>query len=70
MTPRTTEEGSEAFADTANRSTNGLDGDLMPLEGYVATAVVLFCIGFFGFFLNLIVIVLMIKDKEVINNGD
>lgn len=38
---------------------------LMSTEGYVVTAIVLFFIGFFGFFLNLFVIVLMLKDKQV-----
>lgn len=32
---------------------------------YTFTAVILFCIGFFGFFLNLFVIVLMCKDIQV-----
>lgn len=45
------------------------DGDavvlLMPPWGYTASAVVLFFIGFFGFFFNLIVIVLMYKDIQV-----
>lgn len=38
---------------------------LMSTEGYVVTAIVLFFIGFFGFFLNLFVIVLMLKDKQL-----
>lgn len=39
--------------------------DLMPKWGYAASAFVLFLIGFFGFFLNLLVIILMFKDKQV-----
>ncbi|XP_061717658.1 parapinopsin-like [Cydia pomonella] len=38
---------------------------LMPRWGYVASAFVLFLIGFFGFFLNLMVIVLMYKDRQL-----
>lgn len=38
---------------------------LMPRWGYVVSAFVLFLIGFFGFFLNLMVILLMIKDRQV-----
>lgn len=38
---------------------------LMPRWGYVASAFTLFLIGFFGFFLNLMVILLMIKDRQV-----
>ncbi|CAB3228381.1 unnamed protein product [Arctia plantaginis] len=38
---------------------------LMPRWGYVASAFVLFLIGFFGFFLNLMVILLMFKDRQV-----
>lgn len=38
---------------------------LMSSEGYVASAIILFFIGFFGFFLNLLVIILMIKEKRV-----
>ncbi|XP_041981559.1 parapinopsin-like [Aricia agestis] len=44
------------------------DGDfplLMPRWGYVASAFVLFLIGFFGFFLNLMVILLMFKDRQL-----
>lgn len=37
----------------------------MPEWGYVATAVTLLLIGFFGFTLNLLVIVLMCKDIQV-----
>ncbi|KPJ06626.1 Opsin-VA [Papilio machaon] len=36
----------------------------MPRWGYVASAFVLFLIGFFGFFLNLMVILLMFKDRQ------
>lgn len=38
---------------------------LMHPYGYIASAIALFCIGFFGFFLNLIVIVMMLRDKQV-----
>lgn len=38
---------------------------LMPEWGFTLAAIVLFFIGFFGFFLNLIVIVLMCKDVQV-----
>ncbi|XP_052749296.1 pinopsin-like [Galleria mellonella] len=38
---------------------------LMPKWGYVASAFVLFLIGFFGFFLNLMVILLMFKDRQL-----
>jgi len=37
----------------------------MPPWGYTLAAVVLFFIGFFGFFLNLIALVLMCKDVKV-----
>lgn len=37
----------------------------MPDWAYAATASVLFSIGFFGFFLNLFVIILMCKDTQV-----
>lgn len=37
----------------------------LPDWGYTATASVLFAIGFFGFSLNLFVIVLMCKDIQV-----
>lgn len=40
----------------------------MPDWGYAATATVLFTIGFFGFFLNFFVIVLMCKDTQVSEN--
>ena len=42
-----------------------MPSDLMPDWAYTATAAVLFLIGFFGFFLNLFVIVLMCKDIKV-----
>ncbi|XP_034832969.1 parapinopsin-like [Maniola hyperantus] len=38
---------------------------LMPRWGYVVSAFVLFIIGFFGFFLNLMVILLMFKDRQL-----
>ncbi|CAH2041624.1 unnamed protein product, partial [Iphiclides podalirius] len=38
---------------------------LMPRWGYVASAFVLFLIGFFGFFLNLMVILIMFKDRQL-----
>ncbi|XP_074041290.1 pinopsin [Leptinotarsa decemlineata] len=38
---------------------------LMSAGGYIAAAIMLFFIGFFGFFLNLCVIVLMWKDKQL-----
>lgn len=47
---------------------NGIaDGDVELMEewAYTLTAVVLFCIGFFGFTLNLLVIILMCKDIQV-----
>lgn len=37
----------------------------MPDWAYSLTATVLFLIGFFGFFLNLLVIILMCKDIQV-----
>lgn len=37
----------------------------LPDWGYTVAAAVLFFIGFFGFFLNLFVIVLMCKDMQV-----
>lgn len=40
-------------------------GELMEEWAYTLTAVVLFCIGFFGFTLNLLVIILMCKDIQV-----
>lgn len=39
--------------------------DEMPDWGYEAAAAVLFLIGFFGFSLNLFVIILMCKDIQV-----
>jgi NADH:ubiquinone oxidoreductase subunit K len=50
---------------TDNTTIQQSDGQLMSPEGYIATAVVLFCIGFIGFFSNLSVIVLMCKNKQV-----
>ncbi|XP_063235518.1 rhodopsin-like [Bacillus rossius redtenbacheri] len=47
------------------RGEEGDDGLLMAPESYVATAVVLFFIGFFGFFCNLLVIVLMCREKQL-----
>ncbi|XP_069681232.1 pinopsin-like [Periplaneta americana] len=38
---------------------------LMPAAGYMAAAIVLFTIGFFGFFCNLLVIILMIREKQL-----
>lgn len=38
---------------------------LMSNGGYIAAAVTLFFIGFFGFFLNLCVIILLWKEKQV-----
>ncbi|KAF2892961.1 hypothetical protein ILUMI_13213 [Ignelater luminosus] len=38
---------------------------LMPIEGYIGAAIALFLIGLFGFFLNLFVIILMWKDKQL-----
>ncbi|XP_057661883.1 pinopsin-like [Diorhabda carinulata] len=43
----------------------GYDEMLMTSAGYTAAAVTLFFIGFFGFFLNLSVIILMLKDKQL-----
>lgn len=42
-----------------------MSGLLMPHEGYVGAAVTLFFIGFVGFFSNLIVIVIMCREKQV-----
>ncbi|KAG8295938.1 parapinopsin-like [Homalodisca vitripennis] len=42
-----------------------MSGLLMPHEGYVAAAITLFFIGFFGFFTNLIVIILMCREKQL-----
>lgn len=41
------------------------EGLLMPEKGYIAAAVILFFIGFFGFFLNIFVIILMWRNKQV-----
>lgn len=38
---------------------------LMPEWAFTVTAIILFCIGLFGFLFNLIVIVLMVKDIQV-----
>lgn len=46
----------------ANEETHDM---LMTAGGYIAAAVALFLIGFFGFFLNLWVIILMWKEKQV-----
>lgn len=43
----------------------GESGTHMSSWAYTLTAVILFLIGFFGFFLNLFVIVLMCKDIQV-----
>jgi hypothetical protein len=42
-----------------------LTQEFMPAWGFTAAAVVLFLIGFFGFFLNLVVIIVMCKDNQV-----
>jgi hypothetical protein len=42
-----------------------LTQEFLPGWGFTAAAVVLFLIGFFGFFLNLIVIIVMCKDNQV-----
>ncbi|XP_054263968.1 pinopsin-like [Macrosteles quadrilineatus] len=42
-----------------------MSGLPMPHEGYIAAAITLFFIGFFGFFTNLIVIILMIREKQL-----
>lgn len=41
------------------------DEELMEPWGYTIAAVVLFFIGFFGFFLNIFVIILMCRDLQV-----
>ncbi|VEN40981.1 unnamed protein product, partial [Callosobruchus maculatus] len=46
-------------------SENGNAEELMTAAGYTAAAVALSFIGFFGFFLNLFVIVIMWKDKQL-----
>jgi hypothetical protein len=38
---------------------------LIPAEGYITAAVFLFFIGFFGFFLNLSILLFMWKKKQV-----
>ncbi|XP_077300333.1 vertebrate ancient opsin-like [Arctopsyche grandis] len=48
-----------------NGSAKLQDEELMPAWGYTASAVVLFVIGILGFFLNLMVIILMCKDKQL-----
>ncbi|XP_013136214.1 PREDICTED: parapinopsin-like [Papilio polytes] len=55
----------EHFNDTVIRTTYEEFPLLMPRWGYVASAFVLFLIGFFGFFLNLMVILLMFKDRQL-----
>ncbi|XP_013161990.1 PREDICTED: parapinopsin-like [Papilio xuthus] len=55
----------EQFNDTVIRTTYEEFPLLMPRWGYVASAFVLFLIGFFGFFLNLMVILLMFKDRQL-----
>lgn len=57
-----------ALASTIPVSYDDVDQDevlLMSELGYTLTAIILFLIGFFGFFFNLIVIVLMYKDIQV-----
>lgn len=44
--------------------------ELMEPWGYTVAAIVLFFIGFFGFFLNLFVIILMCRDLQVSLNGN
>jgi c-opsin len=55
----------ESFNDTVVRAYDEGFPLLMPKWGYVVSAFVLFLIGFFGFFLNLMVILLMFKDRQV-----
>ncbi|KAL0878672.1 hypothetical protein ABMA27_003730 [Loxostege sticticalis] len=55
----------ESFNDTVVRAFDEGFPLLMPKWGYVVSAFVLFLIGFFGFFLNLLVILLMFKDRQV-----
>jgi c-opsin len=38
---------------------------LMHPAGYIVSAIALFFIGFFGFFFNLLVIILMFREKQV-----
>lgn len=44
------------------------ENEYMSYNAYLLTAITLFFIGFFGFFLNLLVIFLMCKDVQVSNN--
>ncbi|XP_013192484.2 parapinopsin [Amyelois transitella] len=53
------------FNDTVIRTFDEGFPLLMPKWGYVVSAFVLFLIGFFGFFLNLMVILLMFKDRQL-----
>ncbi|XP_064073131.1 parapinopsin-like [Vanessa tameamea] len=53
------------FNDTVVRAYGEEFPLLMPRWGYVVSAFVLFLIGFFGFFLNLMVILLMFKDRQL-----
>ncbi|XP_075977244.1 pinopsin-like [Anticarsia gemmatalis] len=55
----------EHFNDTVVRAYEEGFPLLMPRWGYVVSAFVLFLIGFFGFFLNLMVILLMFKDRQL-----
>lgn len=48
---------------------DGGGGEHMSHIAYLLTATTLFLIGFFGFFLNLFVIILMCKDMQVSDNG-
>lgn len=56
---------SEKNAQELYEITASMPSEAMPAWGYTATAAVLFFIGFFGFFLNLFVIILMCKDMQV-----
>jgi hypothetical protein len=38
---------------------------LMPVGGYLAASITLFFIGFVGFFSNLLVLVIMFREKQV-----
>ncbi|XP_068632033.1 parapinopsin-like [Battus philenor] len=56
----------EDFNDTVFRTNTYEEFPLlMPRWGYVVSAFVLFIIGFFGFFLNLMAILLMFKDRQL-----
>jgi hypothetical protein len=57
----TTEQHGQNVLEFTEKMSHGT----MPDWGYTLTAAVLFSIGFFGFFLNLFVIVLMCKDIQV-----